>query len=158
MSDDEIKITLEGAFRPFSCVAQLDDYDEKLNLLVTDRETHVLLKVKSCPLNLLRDESGLNNFLVACRTDIATGLCAELRAEVDTFRLGTEADEDLMGLQAVCRSLKARLDELGNRWIKEFGQPMDHSEFEGPVHECLSSLREDLDAAATKLRDKLSKN
>jgi hypothetical protein len=160
MSDDEIKITVEGAFRPFSCVAKIDDYGEKLRLRVRGREKRVILEPAWCSLDLLRDESRLKDYLDACRTEIATGFCAELREEVDTFRLNIEAGEDPIGLQAVSRSLRGRLDELGNRWIKEFGLLADHdrSDLEEAIHKGLSSLREDLDEAEKRLRDKLSKN
>jgi hypothetical protein len=155
MSDDEIKAIVEGAFRPFSCVAKIDDYGEKLKMRVAKPRQDLILEVE-VPFDQLRDSQGLEDGLDSCRAEIAMGVCKERRDEVDKLRRDLEADENPIELQDKCQSLWARLDELGNWWIKEFGQLTYHSDLEGPIHDRLSSLREDLDRAQAKLRDKVS--
>jgi hypothetical protein len=38
MSDDEIKIIIEGAFQPLRCTAEFCDYNRKLKFLVREPE------------------------------------------------------------------------------------------------------------------------
>jgi hypothetical protein len=69
MSEDEIKIAVEGAFQPLRCDAEIWDFGEKLKFCVYDQENCVY-KVASCPLNLVRDKSDLESFLRDRRADV----------------------------------------------------------------------------------------
>lgn len=70
LSDDEIKIAVEAAFRPLRCVAEVWDYEQKLRFRVFDSNDRGVLTVPSLVLRDLRDRSNLRSVLSTARLTV----------------------------------------------------------------------------------------
>lgn len=70
LSDDEIRMAVEAAFRPLRCVAEVWDYNQKLRFRVFDPSDRGVLTVPSLVLRELRDKSNLISVLSAARSTV----------------------------------------------------------------------------------------
>lgn len=66
-TNEQIKATVEGAFRPFRCVAEIWDYDYRLRFKVFDENDRGLIELPDVVLRNLRDETQLRNILAMAR-------------------------------------------------------------------------------------------
>lgn len=71
MSDEEILNIVKGAFRPFCCFAELDDYGAKLRFRVYRENPKIdIHKEPGWPLEPLRDKRKLESSLLSARAEI----------------------------------------------------------------------------------------
>lgn len=70
VSDDEIKIVVDGAFRPLRCDAEIWDCGEKLRFRVRDQKNCIVYDVARLSLDLVRDKNDLESFLCSCRAEV----------------------------------------------------------------------------------------
>lgn len=70
LSNDEIRIAVEAAFRPLRCVAEVWDYEQKLRFRVFDSHDRGVLTVPSLVLRDLRDQSNLKSVLSVARETV----------------------------------------------------------------------------------------
>jgi hypothetical protein len=66
LSNDEIKNTIQNAFRPLRCVAAIWNYERKIKFLASKGDDHIL-EVSSHPLESLRNKNELRRFLTRQR-------------------------------------------------------------------------------------------
>ena len=72
-TDEEIetlRVRLEGAFKPFRCVAEVWDYNRKLRFKVFDNNNRSIIEVPQILLRALIDESNLQDLIEQARAQI----------------------------------------------------------------------------------------
>ncbi len=69
LSDNEIRIAVETAFRPLRCVVEVC-YDQKLRFRVFDSNDRGVLKMPRLVLRELRDKSNLKSVLSTARATV----------------------------------------------------------------------------------------
>ncbi len=69
LSNAEIRTTVEQAFRPLRCVAEIWDYDQKLRFKVFD-DDRAVIEVPRLVLRDLRETDNLTSVLVQARSEV----------------------------------------------------------------------------------------
>ena len=66
----KINARLEGAFKPFRCVAEFWDYEQKLRFKVFDKNDQCIIEMTQIPVRELMDESYLEDLIEHTRAEI----------------------------------------------------------------------------------------
>jgi hypothetical protein len=66
-TDEDIKMIVEGAFKPLRCVAEVWDYQFKLRFKVFDENKKGIIQVPDLSLRGLREESQLRDVVLQAR-------------------------------------------------------------------------------------------
>ena len=67
LSDLDIKSTVEGAFSPLRCVAEIWDYNQKLRFKVFDAKGNVVFEMAEIILREIRKKNNLASILSSAR-------------------------------------------------------------------------------------------
>lgn len=63
LSNEEIRSYVETAFTPYRCVAEIQDYNQKLGLRVFDLNDAILATVEAIVLSTIRDKNSLDSLV-----------------------------------------------------------------------------------------------
>jgi hypothetical protein len=67
-TNEEIRATVEGAFSPLRCVAEVWDYEKKLRFRVFDAKDEAVVTFPNEVIGNLRDESALKTLIQTARS------------------------------------------------------------------------------------------
>jgi hypothetical protein len=73
LSDEEIeqiKVRLEGAFKPLRCVAEVWDYKQKLRLKIFDHKDQGIFEMRDIVIRHLGDEGRLHDIIQDVRAQV----------------------------------------------------------------------------------------
>ena len=70
-TDADIRKSVEAAFKPLRCVAEILDYNDKLGFRIFDEKDKAILRMRAIPLRILRDDSELQRIIEQVREAIS---------------------------------------------------------------------------------------